>query len=71
METVSPKVNVPDRVVITASGNGQNWAGDKILHYRDDGSGSNWQGGNNNMYIRDDHVIFTYIQDAFVHSMHP
>jgi len=35
MNTTSPKVKVTGAVVLSASGNGQNYAKDKTLHYRD------------------------------------
>jgi len=35
LTTVSPKVSIPDAVTLSPSGNGQNYAPDYILHYRD------------------------------------
>lgn len=35
VQTVSPRVSVPDAVVISPSGNGQNYGADLTLHYRD------------------------------------
>jgi hypothetical protein len=35
IKTVSPRVSVPDAVVLSPSGNGQNYGADLTLHYRD------------------------------------
>ena len=35
VKTVSPRVSVPDSVVLAPSGNGQNYGADLTLHYRD------------------------------------
>jgi len=35
MSTISPAVRVPDSVVLTPSGNGQNYGFDNTLHFRD------------------------------------
>ena len=35
MKTVSPRVSVPDAVVLSPSGNGQNYGADLTLHKRD------------------------------------
>jgi len=35
VETVSPQVSVPDAVVLSPSGNGQNYGADLTLHFRD------------------------------------
>ena len=35
VKTVSPRVSVPDAVVLAPSGNGQNYGADLTLHYRD------------------------------------
>ena len=35
VKTVSPRVSVPDAVVLSPSGNGQNYGADLTLHYRD------------------------------------
>ena len=35
IETISPRVSVPDAVVLAPSGNGQNYGADLTLHFRD------------------------------------
>ena len=35
VKTVSPRVSVPDAVVLSPSGNGQNYGADVTLHHRD------------------------------------
>jgi len=35
LKTVSPRVSVPDSVVLAPSGNGQNYGADLTLHFRD------------------------------------
>ena len=35
MEVISPRVSVPDDVVLSPSGNAQNYAKDWTLHFRD------------------------------------
>lgn len=35
VKTISPRVSVPDSVVLSPSGNGQNYGADLTLHYRD------------------------------------
>lgn len=36
MTVLSPVANVPDSVVVSVSGNGQDFTSDVIIHYRDD-----------------------------------
>jgi hypothetical protein len=36
MSTVAPKANVPGQVVVSVSGNDQQWIDDITLHFRDE-----------------------------------